>query len=359
MKLSYSFHDQFLAAVPLFLVYALMQQVNAWAGIYATSWPLQLVGFGAMFITPAALEVLRRRGENIKIPTLVFVAAWLGMTVCADHRVEIFAVPWFLVTLWIGWQAVILFIRGPRTLARAVMLSGPAMLAVGGAWYFADQAQLEPLGFNYLMVRLTAAHFHFAGFVLPVIAGLVLQQFPGRLVKVAAVGVMVGVPMVATGITLTQMGMSVEAECTLAIIFSISAMATGAAQFVLAGRSGEQSFKTRVMLGFSGISLMIGMVLAILYALRPWVQLPWLQNLPRMWALHGSIQAFGFALCALAGWADWRQPGQLPLVVEEEGEASFLEENVREGIMTSGCSGETGNPFLESGGCPSSPGPRE
>ena len=268
-------------------------------------WPLLVVGFGSMFIVPLALEAMRRHGADIKVPTLVFMVAWLGITISALSRHWLPALPWLLVTLWIAWQAVVQFVRGPKTLARAVMLSGPAMLAVGGAWFFADRAGLEPFGFDFLTVRLTAAHFHFAGFLLPITAGLVLRQWPCRVVKVAAIGAVAGVPLVATGITLTRVGMRVEMECVLALLFAVCALAIGISQAVLAVRLEAQSIVTRALLFLSGGSLSAGMVLAILYALRPWVSLPAL-HLPAMWAWHGSIQAFGFALCNMAGWLGWR-----------------------------------------------------
>jgi hypothetical protein len=316
MRRGPAFHDQILAAVPLFCVFALMG-FRTGMGPYDVQWPLLVVGFGAMLITPLALEVLRRQGMKIQVPTLVFIAAWSCMAISAGGHSWLWPMPWLLVTLWIAWQAAGQFLRGPRNLARTVSLSGPAMLVVGGAWYFADQSGLRPLNFDFLIVRLTAAHFHFAGFVLPVVAGLVLRYLPGKMVGLAALGVMGGVMMVATGITLTRMGVRVEAECCLALVFSLCALITGAAQVTLACRAPAQKVATRILLILSGLSLMAGMVFAILYALRPWVQLPWLQNMPRMWAWHGSIQAFGFALCGLAGWLGWRsadlaRPGGAP-----------------------------------------------
>jgi hypothetical protein len=47
--------------------------------------------------------------------------------------------------------------------------------------------------------------------------------------------------------------------------------------------------------------LCVATVFALLYALRLWIPLPRL-HIPRMWAIHGSIQVFGFALCGLIGW---------------------------------------------------------
>ena len=311
MKRSPTFHDQILAALPWFPL-VVLGLIAPGFGPFAATWPVLVVSFGAMFIVPLALEVLRRQEMPIQVPTMVFMAAWIGMAwsgVMEKHWLP--ALPWLLVTLWIAWQAAVQMWRGPRTLARMVALSGPVMLAVGGAWYYADRAGLEPLGFDFLIVLLTAAHFHFAGFVLPVAAGLVLRYWPGGILKWAAIGVVAGMPMVATGITLTRMGGRVEVECVLALAFAVCALSIGLAQAVLAWQARTQSAMTRALLFISGASLTAGMLLAILYALRPWVPLPSL-HLPRMWAWHGSIQAFGFALCGMMGWLGWHRESDEP-----------------------------------------------
>jgi hypothetical protein len=280
---------------------------------FSVNWPLMIVAFGAMVIVPAGLEVLRRQQvAAIEVRPVLLTGAWLFMVagVILEQRSSaaapwFYALPWLLVTLWIAWQAVSALLRGPRSVERAVMLSGPVMLAVGGAWYFADRTAMQPFGFDFLIVRLTAAHFHFAGFVLPIAAGLVLRHAPGRLMKAAAPGVVAGVPMVAAGITLTRMGSRVEVECVLALLFSLFALAIGIGQAALAWKKRTQPVTARALLFVSGVCLTAGMVLAMLYALRPWCPLPSL-HLPRMWAWHGSLQAFGFALCGLIGWLRWR-----------------------------------------------------
>ena len=50
--------------------------------------------------------------------------------------------------------------------------AGLIYLVVGGIASVMVGADLRPLGFSATIVLLTAAHFHYAGFVLPVIAAL-------------------------------------------------------------------------------------------------------------------------------------------------------------------------------------------
>lgn len=279
-------------------------------------WPLLMTAFGAMVLVPLGLEVLRREAVTnwTLIPGLTawLFAAWVLMAVFlrgpknsyTPHASGI----WLVVTVMIALMASHEFLNDRKSLARRVMLSGPIMLAIGGAWYAADRNVMRPFGFDFLIVRLTAAHFHFAGFVLPIATGLLLHHWPNpaRWLRVSSIGVIAGVPLVATGITLTRMGAAVEWECTFAAGFALCALVTGLAQVALAWQSRAQNAATRMMLAFSGLSLAAGMALALLYALRPWLPLPWL-HLPRMWAWHGSINVFGFALPGMIAWLLWRR----------------------------------------------------
>ena len=58
-----------------------------------------------------------------------------------------------------------------------------------------------------------------------------------------------------------------------------------------------------VRLGFvvSGVSLLAAMLLALGFGLRyvfPYLAL----TMPQMWAIHGTLNAFGFGLCGILAW---------------------------------------------------------
>jgi YndJ-like protein len=270
-------------------------------------WPQLLTVLGAMVAVPLGLEVLRRQQvADIAIPPAGWAGAWLLLSLNflagGGTVTGVASLGWLGVTIAIGWQALAAWRHGPRGAARTVCLCGPLMLPVGGAWLAADWLAIQPLDFNYLIVRLTAAHFHFAGFVLPLIAGLLMHTWHRPVMRIAGIGTVAGMPLVATGITLTRYGAPVEIECVLALAYALCAAATGAALAAQGLCGVRQTRLVRGLLILSGLSLLAAMTLAALYALRPWLQLPWL-HLPSMWAWHGSLQVFGFALPALAAWA--------------------------------------------------------
>ena len=87
---------------------------------------------------------------------------------------------------------------------RTVPMAGLIFLAVGGAWTVASRFGLRPLDFKDIIVLLTGVHFHYAGFVLPLLTGWAGRRLRTTALRVAAVGVVVGVPLVAPGITVGE-----------------------------------------------------------------------------------------------------------------------------------------------------------
>jgi hypothetical protein len=108
-------------------------------------------------------------------------------------------------------------------------------------------------------------------------------------------------PFVAIGITLTHLGHDPRIEAAAATIFAAAGLASAAMHFRLALRSGAPASRA-MLLGIAALSLAAGMVFAFLYGAR--TMLPQIEGLtvPAMWAMHGSLNALGFALSALLAW---------------------------------------------------------
>lgn len=109
---------------------------------------------------------------------------------------------------WLGLTAAtallgLLRIRdhGVRDTRQLCISAGLCFVAIGGAWASSAALGFQPLGFSLTIVYLTAAHFHYAGFVLPVVAGLVVLELDSPLLRWVPFAVLAGVPLVAIGIT--------------------------------------------------------------------------------------------------------------------------------------------------------------
>jgi hypothetical protein len=153
------------------------------------------------------------------------------------------------------------------------------------------------------MVLLTAAHFHYAGFALPVIAGVLFREMKsGVLPAVGAAAAIAGPPLVAAGITASQLGAAPVFERIAGVTMAL----TGALVALLHLRlSGNRRYPpiVRLIWSVAGVVFIVGMALGAVYALRG--ALPagiFAPDLSFMTAYHGSMNALGFTLPALLCW---------------------------------------------------------
>jgi hypothetical protein len=284
-------------------------------GLQHAAWAGALLLLAALVLVPLALEL----ADDPKDPSLV---AWLaGLTrllqlpaalllggsllTAPGGTSALLALPWVILCGMVaatGWFRVR---RGGwrRSFDRLCGDAAFIFLGVGGAWVFADRAGHRPLNFEEAIVALTAVHFHFAGLLLPLFAGLIVRAFPdSRLATRAAVGTLLGVPAVAVGITTTQWGWGPSFEAAAGCGLALAGLMIGVLHVRLATGPAGSPLK-RALLGIAGGSLCIGMTLAALYAVRGvWAPFPWI-DLPWMRAVHGSLNALGFGVCGVVGWS--------------------------------------------------------
>lgn len=209
------------------------------------------------------------------------------------------AVPWLAVALIIAAAGLTRFLeRGEVFAAETAADVGMMFLAVGGAWLVASRAGAPFLGFVEPIVLLTAAHFHFAGLVLPVVVTMAGRVIPGVHATAAALAVVAGMPLVAAGITLGGKGIP---YVELAAAWWMTAACVLAA--VLGARVAWRlrRLAEALLLALSSIALVLGMAMAATYALGAHLRAPWL-DIPTMVKLHATTQIFGFALPALVFW---------------------------------------------------------
>lgn len=282
--------------------------------LHGEAWAHALLLFAALVLVPLVLELFvepenpeRDAGAFARIHLAQLPAALLLAAACwvpAGALAALLALPWAALLGWLAWLGITRLKRGGLRRGLDLLCADMALIfsVVGGVWTLLDRAGVQPLGFAPTIVALTAVHFHYAGLLLPLYAGLVQREFWfWRFSSQAAVGVVLGVPAVAVGITTTQLGWgpSIEAAagCGLAL--------AGAAVAVLHVRIALESKRPlapRLLLGVAGAALFFGMVLAALYAMRAFAQpFHWI-GIPQMRAIHGTVNALGFGLCGLLGW---------------------------------------------------------
>lgn len=200
-------------------------------------------------------------------------------------------IPWLILTL--VWALCGLRRLFSRTRWTPHILSDIAFLyiVVGASWLILSRAGAHPLDFSSEIVLLTAVHFHYAAFIVPiVVAHIAPRNLYGWLVSTLVV---VGVPLTALGITLGGV-MNLVGASTMAL------GAIGAASLLV--RAGVKSLSRVQTLLFlvAALSLATAMIFAFLYALglyRGWDAL----SITTMARWHGSFNALGFGVFSVWG----------------------------------------------------------
>ncbi|MEZ4472460.1 MAG: YndJ family transporter [bacterium] len=182
--------------------------------------------------------------------------------------------------------------RGSLTLPAALRGVAGLQIPVGAAWLVASRAGLQPMGFVEPIVILTAIHFHFTGFVAPVLMADALEhQALGRPARVGALLVVAGTPALAAGFVLSP---ALQVGAALGISVGLSAVAASSLARL---RRGPRP----ALLALSWLCVLGGMGLAATYALGEFTGRWWLNMADMAWT-HGLLNGLGFALPGLLAW---------------------------------------------------------
>jgi hypothetical protein len=171
---------------------------------------------------------------------------------------------------------------------------GLIFVSVGGVWALAACAGYAPFGFSKTIVYLTAAHFHYAGFVLPVLIGLAVRRVDRPYTRWIPLAILAGVPLVAVGITASPL-----VEVVGAVVLAVAAACGAVVQLSLAACAKNRL--AALLLAGSALALLWGISLAAIYAVGEYRGLPW-PSIPEMVELHGSVNALGFGLLGTWAW---------------------------------------------------------
>ena len=273
-------------------------------------WPVALLDLAALVAVPLVLRALppSRPGPArawavavlLQPPAALLLAA--TSAIAAGGWALAGALPWIGVTALLALYGVarVWTRRGGPAWALAVD-AGLVFVAVGGGWTALHRLGVRPIGFSPVIVLLTAVHFHFAGLLLPVATGLAGARTRGWMARAAAWGVIIGVPLTAVGITATQRALPPWIEASAVIVTVVGGWMAALLHLRLAARGGVRPV-VRALWMVAGLSLAAGMTLALLYGVRVYRPVP-LLTIPWMQAVHGSLNALGFGVAAMLGWA--------------------------------------------------------
>ena len=271
-----------------------------WAVLVRPEWTAVLLLLSPFVLVPLGLRLAASDETGPDAPSIRSLSRLtvpLALTAAASFMPDAGWLAALLSVPWLVFTALIALAGLGRTLSRKHLLepgigadAGLMFVVVGGAWLTISRAGLNPLGFSDAIVQLTAVHFHYAGFALPIVAGFTATRLQrSALVPIA---VIVGVPLTAAGITaggwlewVAATAMALAGIATAALLIRCGANARGVA---------------RALTITAGVALATGMTLAIGWAWA--VRFGWnFLGLESMAATHGSLNALGFGLLGLIG----------------------------------------------------------
>jgi hypothetical protein len=265
----------------------------------------RLILGGPLVVAPLALSlrtragVWRRSWETILEWSLLPCAAGLAVSAMVDLGPLSVA----LAAPWMGWTILAAAYCGLSALSRRLLPlstlaidAGFVYLPVGAAWWLASRAHFPLLGFDPVIVTLTAAHFHFAGLAASAIAGACGPLVEGRkLLYPVSTVLVVGTPiLVALGI----LG-SPTLEVGTAILLAIGVVGLSTCLLTLAYQRRARSLPAG-LLALAALASFATMTLAVYFALGEFTGMdrPSILTMARS---HGALNVLGFAIPALLG----------------------------------------------------------
>ncbi|MEK4706670.1 YndJ family protein [Bacillus sp. FSL R10-2780] len=208
---------------------------------------------------------------------------------------------YFFALLWFAYTGIValfgisrLLERGWKPLEEAAIDSAFIYLFLGGFWFFASVAKFPIMHFSSDIVLLTAAHFHYSAFLLPLSAGLLgRKREQGSKLYDAIMFIIVISPMtVAIGITYSRV---FEFFAVFVYLFAIYGYG------VYVWRTKFNAISAKILLTLSSSTLMVTIMFSLIYSYGNFKQVMTITIAQMVW-IHGVVNGIGVALPAFVGW---------------------------------------------------------
>ena len=220
-------------------------------------------------------------------------------------------ISWFTFTLWmffIGgtslWRFITALVNNKIAKQRLPwerlpVAGGWLLIAVGGLWFTCLIVGNSPWDYDLRFTMLTALHFHFAGFALPILAGKLIHfsqknKLPVTKVLITTCPILlVSIPSVGIGIAYSP---SIEIVASISMLGCCILIAVY--QIYCAGFIKSHG---GWLLSISATALLASCIMAIIYAVGEYTGNQ-LLSIPLMIVSHGTLNSLGFSLLGLVGW---------------------------------------------------------
>lgn len=207
----------------------------------------------------------------------------------------LFAIIWFVYTGIVALFGINrLLERGWKPLEETAIDSAFMYLFLGGFWFFASVAKISIMQFTSDIVLLTAAHFHYSAFLLPLSAGLIgRKREKSSKVYDAIMFIIVISPMtVAIGITYSRVFEFYAVFLYLCAIYGYG---------IYVWRTKFNAISAKILLIISSSTLMVTIMFSLIYSYGNLKYVMTITIAQMVW-IHGVVNGIGVALPAFVGW---------------------------------------------------------
>jgi hypothetical protein len=269
----------------------------------------KIVLFGIFVVVPLGLAVAGAQPGSLPLYKLVvFVQPFAAIVTAASFFVPMGLRAALLASAWLILTGLVALFGLTRLIARGIyplhelsIDAGLLYLPVAAGWLVIYRFGVQPFDYGETIILLTVAHFHFAGFAAPIVAGangrvLATTKYPQPVFGISIFAIVAAMPLVAAGITFTPL---LGLMGTLLLSVGLVLLAVLTLRWVLpaVGPTGK-----RLLLVIAALSSCTAMVLACLYAYSLVAKILIL-DIPTMAMTHGLLNAFGFATLSLVVWS--------------------------------------------------------
>ncbi len=293
----------------VWLLYLLIDRASGWNYFTLTQ---RLLLLAIVVLTPLALALIPQWAPS---PGTLRGLRWVGwlQPIAAIPVVYAFVqptgmlaasltLPWLLCTGLVALAGMDLrrAAQDAHPVHEVVLTIGMCYLPIGAFWLLISRLGLRPLAFPDVIVLLTAVHFHYTGFAVPVITAmtgrfLARQGLSVPIYPWVAAAIIGATPSIAAGITFAPW---LEALGVLLIFLAVIGLASVWIIYILPRIS---STAARGLLTIAACAMVVAILPALLYGAGELWGRSFI-TIPRMVQIHGLTNAFGFVACGLMGW---------------------------------------------------------
>lgn len=260
-------------------------------------WPFLLLTIAQLIYVPITLRLIMNENNWFSknyllfaIPTYIAVAF---LQILPSKWDGLFAGIYLIFTMIIALYGLTRFLkRGFTNFEEFAIDSGLVYLALGGIWFFAYKTEFNT-GFSPLITWLTAIHFHYSAFLLPIFIGLLGRLYQSTFYKIICAILIISPMVVAIGITFSPW---IELLSVMLYIFGLYGL------IFLVWKTSFQIPLQKWLVRMSFAALGVTIVFSLLYALGTGFGLGAL-SINFMLLFHGLLNCILFAMAGLIGWA--------------------------------------------------------